>query len=313
MIRSSHVAKWRNPTGSAGLAKRTGSPQATIDNDDIASEIMVPNILPDWARVALTAVTVVSYLPQYHRILEQGDSEGLSLYYVLFNLISATEQLTVGFFLNVNNTGSPREDVFVNNPATAGDWFNLAQLAIVWICSLVLLILCFRYSATDGRRLTRDITSATYIFVLSISLVPVVFDAANPDPRSEPRRWAQEIFLFAHYLFFLPLSSILILAAVIPQIRMTRKRGSPGALSLPGLAGQAVVFAILAISWMIRVKYPPYLPSWDEWYRLTGWPVVNNGFFALGQLLLLWIATRGYGGDADSIASAETQPLLSDG
>ncbi|GKT52455.1 uncharacterized protein ColSpa_12636 [Colletotrichum spaethianum] len=100
---------------------------------------MVPNVLPNWARLTLNILTVASYLPQYHRLREQGHCDGLSLYYLVFNLISATEQFAIGFFLNVTDNGFPRPDVFVNNPATPGDWFNFCQLAVVWLCSLFLL------------------------------------------------------------------------------------------------------------------------------------------------------------------------------
>ncbi|GKT78474.1 hypothetical protein ColTof4_10897 [Colletotrichum tofieldiae] len=118
---------------------------------------MVPNILPNWARFiktfsyliasmtlnvgrTLSILTVTSYLPQYHRLREQGHCDGLSLFYVLFNLISATEQFTIGLFLNVNDNGFPRPDVFVNNPATVGDWLNFGQLALVWLCSLLMWV-----------------------------------------------------------------------------------------------------------------------------------------------------------------------------
>ncbi|KAF6785367.1 pq loop repeat protein, partial [Colletotrichum sojae] len=86
---------------------------------------MVPNVLPNWARFI---ATLLSYVPQYHRLREQGRSDGLSLCYVLFSLASATEQLTLGLLLNF---GSPRGDAFVEDPATAGDWLSLGQLVVV--------------------------------------------------------------------------------------------------------------------------------------------------------------------------------------
>jgi hypothetical protein len=64
------------------------------------------------------------------------DSSGISLYYVLFNLISATELFTISFFFLINNV--EESDVFVNRPPNAGDWLNLAQLALVWVLWLLM-------------------------------------------------------------------------------------------------------------------------------------------------------------------------------
>ncbi|KAK1855562.1 hypothetical protein CCHR01_01736 [Colletotrichum chrysophilum] len=270
---------------------------------------MVPNILPNWARIALSIATIASYLPQYHRILEQGHCDGLSLYYVLCNLISATEQLTLGFFLNVNDTGRLRGDAFVNDPVTAGDWLNFVQLVVVWLCSLSLLLLSLRYSASNaGRQATRHSVGAIYVVFILISLVPAIFDAIFPDSRSEPRNWDRDLFIMGHYLILLPVSSILVLTSAIPQAREIQRQSSPGAISVPGFATHTVVFAALAISWMVRVRYPPYSPSYDEWYRLVGWPVVNSGLFSIVQGMLLWTTQMR---SAPNHRDTETQPLLS--
>ncbi|KXH63067.1 hypothetical protein CSAL01_09954 [Colletotrichum salicis] len=71
---------------------------------------MAPNILPNSGRVVMGILSFISFTPQYHRLREQRHCSGLSLYYVLFNLLSATEQLTIGLFLNVNNAGALRPD-----------------------------------------------------------------------------------------------------------------------------------------------------------------------------------------------------------
>ncbi|KAL3298595.1 ATP synthase F0 [Colletotrichum asianum] len=267
---------------------------------------MVPNILPNWARIALSIATIASHLPQYHRILEQGHCDGLSLYYVLFNIISATEQLTLGFFLNVNDTGRLRGDAFVNDPATAGDWLNFVQLVIVWLCSLVLLLLSLRYSASNtSRQPTRYSIGVIYLIFILVSLVPAIFDAIFPDSRSEPRNWGRDLFVMGHYLILLPVSSILVLASAVPQAREIQRQSSPGAISVPGFATQTVVFALLAISWMVRVRYPPYSPSYDGWYRLVGWPVVNNGHASVDYSNEINARPWGYG-DATFAARKES-------
>jgi hypothetical protein len=64
------------------------------------------------------------------------DCQGISLGYLLLNLISATEQFTLEFFILVNNT--EQADFLIETPPTTGDWLNLAQFTIVWALHLLL-------------------------------------------------------------------------------------------------------------------------------------------------------------------------------
>ncbi|KAI3546531.1 hypothetical protein CSPX01_04186 [Colletotrichum filicis] len=271
---------------------------------------MAPDILPNFARVALSILSLISFTPQYHRLREQGHCNGLSLYYVLFNLLSATEQLTIGLFLNINNGASLRPDAFVNTPATAGDWLNLSQLMIVWLCSIYLFTLSIRNaSQSHERRIQRGAAITIFVIFLSFSIIPVLIDASLPSSRSEPRRWTQDIFALLHYVLLIPLSAAFIIVAAIAQAREIRSRGGDaGALSLPGLTFQCITFTLVAISWVFRVKYPPYSPSWVEWYRLIGWTVVNDSLIGCVRGFLLVIALRE--GMDEGWGSFERQPFL---
>lgn len=84
----------------------------------------------------LSILSFISFLPHFLRIFKNKDSKGVSLYYVLFNLLSATEQFTLGFFYALDPIEEP--DFFVDSPRTAGDWLNFAQLSVVWIMSVLL-------------------------------------------------------------------------------------------------------------------------------------------------------------------------------
>lgn len=61
--------------------------------------------------------------PQTRRILSRGDGAGISLTYVLCNLIAVTEQFALGLHYVVDSVEG--EDGIVNRPVTAGDWLNL--------------------------------------------------------------------------------------------------------------------------------------------------------------------------------------------
>ena len=84
--------------------------------------------------------TILSFVPQIRLLLLRRDSWGLSLYYVLFNLVVSTELFTMAFFFVVNvNVSDARlgSEVFACRPANTGDWINLAQIAAVWVLWLL--------------------------------------------------------------------------------------------------------------------------------------------------------------------------------
>jgi hypothetical protein len=87
----------------------------------------------------LVILSFISFLPQLRLLWLKRDSSGISIYYVLFNLISATELATMSFFFLVNNTEG--SDVFVNQPPNAGDWLNFAQLAVVCVLWLIVYVI----------------------------------------------------------------------------------------------------------------------------------------------------------------------------
>jgi uncharacterized protein with PQ loop repeat len=80
----------------------------------------------------LLFLSLVSFIPQYHRILSRRDCSGISLNYVLFNLIAVTEQFALGLHYIVDNVEV--SDTIVGSPPAVGDWLNLWQLGVVWIC-----------------------------------------------------------------------------------------------------------------------------------------------------------------------------------
>lgn len=104
-----------------------------------------------------------------------------------------------------------------------------------------------------------------------------------------------------------------------------RKKAS--AMSTLGLATQAVVFSLVALSWTTRVRFidfgGPDGPDWPDevtlpmlrsllitWYKLVGWAAVFNALFAIMQFVLLCIAKRQKRKIADSFSLREQEPLL---
>jgi uncharacterized protein with PQ loop repeat len=63
-------------------------------------------------------MSLLSFVPQLHRTSSRKSSSGISVYYTLFNLISATEQFALAFFLVVNHIDDP--EMFVHAPVNTG-------------------------------------------------------------------------------------------------------------------------------------------------------------------------------------------------
>lgn len=104
------------------------------------------------------------------------------------------------------------------------------------------------------------------------------------------------------------------MASLYFQARETLSRTSVGAISLVGLASQAIIFALVGSTWTFRLtasrdffKSLTPLRAFIKWYQLVGWAAVDNLVFAFVQAVLFCIAwnRRGEEGAAD-----ETTRLL---
>jgi uncharacterized protein with PQ loop repeat len=99
-------------------------------------------VVPKWIDTissGLLLLSVVSFLPQIQLLYTRKESPGISLFYVLFNLIVATELFTFSFFCIANHRFEEHlPHVFVHDPPEIGDFINLAQFALVWVLWLVM-------------------------------------------------------------------------------------------------------------------------------------------------------------------------------
>ncbi|KNG81822.1 hypothetical protein ANOM_010266 [Aspergillus nomiae NRRL 13137] len=271
------------------------------------------DIIPNWLRIILLISSVASFLPQLQRIWYTKQFTGLSLSYVLCNLMSATEQFTLLFFLLVNKT----EDADVIQKTT-GDWINLAQLAALLISTTFSLGL---YYPSDQHSRERKISSSImYTMLLLVSIVPVVADAIDyyllsAGEDAAYRDFGLDIFGGYHFGYIHPAMTLVGIYAWFPQNHELRSRAQLHSLSQTGLAVQAVIFAFVAISWTMRMNLYdsnlPDLPFWatiPEWFIYVWWAAVDNILFALVQTSLYLKIRRHEQFSTDQ----ETQPLLAE-
>lgn len=161
--------------------------------------------------------------------------------------------------------------------------------------------------------------SASFIYTcyLLISLVPIIVVSASPGPK-EDRKWFDGLFTGFHIIFFNPPITILGITSLYPQVRaiIKRPRGSGlGALSLVGLAAQAVLFLLLGLTWPARLPWPApaFWRAFRSWFQMVGYVPFDYIVFAVVQAILLYVAVRHNGWHArvdEAPSPSETDPLL---
>ncbi|KAI1392301.1 uncharacterized protein F4822DRAFT_123948 [Hypoxylon trugodes] len=235
----------------------------------------------------LLFLSVASFIPQYSRILSRGDCSRISPYYVLFNFIVATEQLTISLhFIIVNDAIM---DNIVHTPPVAGDWLNLAQFSTVWVCQLILFGLYLRYSSLT--RTNKYWMIVVYIAYFLISGVPVIIESTLIPPSSgssfNESWWYSVVFFYIHSVFINPVITALAIASLFPQRKELLLYQEIGALSPTGLVAQTTIFTIVAFLWIVRIPLP-WGVRFTAWYQVVGWAAVDNLIFALVQGILCW-------------------------
>lgn len=160
--------------------------------------------------------------------------------------------------------------------------------------------------------------SAIFTTHLLITLVPIIVVTTCAAPTKD-RMLIDAIFLAFHAYCLNPFITVLGVAALYAQERTIRARpeGSGlGALSIVGLAAQALVFFVVGISWLGRLVWP--FPILDVallmWLQMVGFVFVDYVIFAVAQADLFYIAMRHEGleiGAGGIQRTGEREPLLS--
>lgn len=168
----------------------------------------------------------------------------------------------------------------------------------------------------NDKRVHKYTAVAIYITFLLISVIPEFIDiiAGNHHDTGSDRELLLAWFIIPHITFVNPVVTVAILISFIIQICRRLQEESP-CLNFRTLATQAIVFALLAISWLLRASWPSNrIPAFFdspliEWYRQIGWPAVDHFVFAIGQAILCYVTWR-RSIDREESLSGEREPLL---
>ncbi|KAJ5890070.1 hypothetical protein N7504_010880 [Penicillium tannophilum] len=258
----------------------------------------------------LLILTIISFLPQILRIQKKQTTSGISSLCVLWNLICATEQLTIYIYALFFEC-EPEGNVFLHSPPSAGDRFSLCHCAVVTILFLALFAQVLFYSSRRASLL------ASYTSFLVVSIIPLFVLAILPID-DEGRRFWSAVFYALHTTLVYPILTALGVLGIYRQAREIVAIPLPNALSLQGLVVQALVFILISVTWTWSLPFPyeeleSYL-NWNifsAWYSAIGWIIVDNFVFALGQIvLLLWALHCSSSRKASMQSDSETEPLL---
>lgn len=160
---------------------------------------------------------------------------------------------------------------------------------------------------------------ARYASFLLVSIIPVIADAILPIEHKDLRFWSA-VFYAVHCTLIYPILTAIGVWGIYRQARKILTVRFPNALSLQGLAMQAIVFTLVSVTWIWGLPFP-YEKfdgqrdfNWTMftiWYGAIGWIIVDSFVFALGQAVLLLLALhRSSSGKATIQPGSEAEPLL---
>ena len=137
-----------------------------------------------------------------------------------------------------------------------------------------------------------------YLSFLAVSLFPVIGETLIEFDSDTDREWYEVLFLGPMLYLVGPMVQILGFAALRAQAREIRSRSSDtaDALSVRGLIAQAVIFLLVGVSFVFRIRVPSeeldehLIVNLRMWYWTVGWATINNVIFAVAQGVLAWMA-----------------------
>lgn len=242
----------------------------------------------------------------------------------------------------------PKQNIpLVYDPPTFGDRLNMYQAAVVWLSFFTLSVIPEPPAMVTIKQAPTNIPPSfcaclrhtpcksfyviAYALYTPISIISPILDILYgfPSPDHTYGDPLDSGIFFLSMCVLNPLLTVLVVYAVFSQLREIKSArslelsNSPGnALSICGLAVQAVVFAAVASTWIWRVPIENANLGWGTWswpvvaldnlmywYSEVGFPAFDNGVFAMGQAVLFVSALR-RGKGREIAVDRENEPLL---
>lgn len=168
-----------------------------------------------------------------------------------------------------------------------------------------------------GHRVSRAAAAAICFVHLLVSVVPQFVDVLLlPDDPGQGVYYnldLAQVLFWGHFLLALPATTVMRIVGVWLQAQrvISHPPGLPSPLSKASLGLQAVVFAVVAVSWLGRLPSHVEDILGDDLSRaLIYWFAINDGLLAGGQALLLGLVGSRRTESTIAATSEETEPLL---
>lgn len=227
-------------------------------------ELRAPGVINLIVSMVILVGMLVSYLPQHIRIISRGTSEGISPYFVLLGVTSATSG-----FANILTLPQSRQDVAccqeLDTFHCMAGLLGIAQLGVQWICFafiLVLFLVFFRFGDANVSIPEDEIRNeqprwqtavlVAYLCLLHgllIIVLTAIFAAVIPEALSG---WANALGLMA---------ALLAAIQYLPQIYTTYHLKHVGSLSIPMMCIQTPGGLLFAGSLFARLGWA----GWSSW------------------------------------------------
>ncbi|CAK7564321.1 MAG: hypothetical protein SEPTF4163_002210 [Sporothrix epigloea] len=310
------------------------SSMGSVDWSSRCDDLRAPGVMNLIVSMIILVGMLISYLPQHWRIIARGTSEGISPYFVLLGVTSATSG-----FANILTLPQSRQDVAccqeLDTFHCMAGLLGIAQLGAQWTCFaliLVLFLVFFRYDDANvlipDEEIRQDqprwqtavlVAGVCLVHGLVVIVVTAILAAVVPQALSG---WANALGLMA---------ALLAAIQYLPQIYTTYHLKHIGSLSIPMMCMQTPGGLLFAGSLFVRLGWA----GWSSWGIFLLSAVMQGILLAMAIYYELqrtnWTHTERDGGqDGNAIASgygavnghsnrqengalAETQPLLQPG
>ncbi|KAK2057354.1 ATP synthase F0 [Colletotrichum caudatum] len=248
--------------------------------DDRCAELRAPGYVNLIVSIIILLGLVVSYLPQHYRIITRGTSEGISPWFVLLGVTSATSG-----FANILTVAPSRRDIAccseLGTFECAAGLLGIAQLGMQWISFALILVLFLIFFRYDDANIPEEelvdsppswhtaimVGALCLIHGLLVIILTVVFTVALRD------------FLDIWANFLGVMAGALAAVQYIPQIWTTYHIKHVGSLSIPMMCIQTPGGFLFAGSLFARL-------GWEGW---STWGIFVLTAFMQGVLLVMAI------------------------
>ncbi|EPE02404.1 pq loop repeat protein [Ophiostoma piceae UAMH 11346] len=268
---------------------------------DRCDDLRAPGAMNLIVSIFILVGMLVSYLPQHVRIIARGTAEGISPFFILLGVTSATSG-----FANILTLPQSRQDVAcchdLDTLHCMAGLLGIAQLGVQWMCFafiLVLFLVFFRYNDNVPAEEQAEqppwqtavlVAAVCVVHGLLVIVVTAVLAAVAPTHLST---WANVLGLMA---------ALLAAIQYLPQIYTTYHLKHVGSLSIPMMCMQTPGGLLFAGSLFARLGWG----GWSSWGIFLLTAVMQGMLLAMGIYYEVSRAADGHSHESSDVSNGHS-------